>query len=272
MDFYLKARHLMREYRISPKKRLGQNFMIDEYFLQRMISHAAIEPSDIVLEIGAGFGFLTRQLAPKAKKVIAIEADARLIGVLQRELSDFGNIEIVEGDILKVTLPRFNKVVSNPPFSISSPLLFHLFNKSFECAILTFQCEFGNRLKAPVNSKDYSRLTVSTYYRAEVKLLELVPKESFYPIPKVDSIIVELKPRHLPPFWLRDEDFFNEVVRTLFTQRNKKVRNAILPLLLKCRLEESKVMRQIECLSLQNKRVRELTPEDFGTLANELST
>jgi len=260
----------MREYGIFPKKRLGQNFMVDEHFLELVCSYAAIEPSDIILEIGAGLGFLTRFLAQKSGRVIAFEVDGRLAEVLKRELADFSNIKLVEGDVLKAPTPPFSKVVSNPPFFISSPLLFWLLNKPFNYAVLTFQSEFARRLDAPIGSKNYGRLTVSTYYRAEAELLDLVPKEAFYPSPDVDAAIVRLKPKK-PPFKVKGEKAFEEVVRILFTQRKRKVRKAILPLLHKHGLKGTDAARKADQLPFHDKRVRELAPEDFGALANEVS-
>lgn len=271
MDLYETAKHLMRVHRIFPKRRLGQNFMVDEHLLWLMSSYAAVKRSDVVLEVGAGFGFLTRLLAQKARKVVAVEADTRILKVLRNELADIDNIELVEGNILKVTIPRFRKVVSNPPFSISSPLLFWLFNRTFDCAVLTLQKEFARRLDAPVGSKEYSRLTVSMFYRSEVELLDPVPRDAFYPTPAVEAVIVRLNPKKTPPFEVKDEKALDRVLRTLFTQRNRKVRNAILPLLRKHELQSTVSARRVDLQSLGDKRVRELTPEDFGALANELS-
>jgi len=271
MNLCQKAQHLMRAYRVLPKKRLGQNFMVDDHFLRLISSYAALTRSDIVLEVGAGLGFLTLLLAQKSKKVIAVEIDTCLTKILRTELVDLHNVELIEGDILDVVAPHYNKVVSNPPFSISSPLLFWVFtNKPFDLAVLTFQKEFARRLNAPVGSRDYSRLTVSTYYRADVELLDEVPKEAFWPPPDVDAAIVRLKPRKLPPFKLKDEKVFDEVVRTLFTQRNRKVRKAILPLLRKYGLDDKTASEKADHLPFHNRRVRGLAPEDFGALANEL--
>lgn len=270
MNLYQKTRHLMRAYGVLPKKRLGQNFMVDDHFLRLISSYAALTRSDIVLEVGAGFGFLTRLLAQKSKKVIAVEMDTCLTKILQTELVDLHNVEFIEGDILKAVVPPYNKVVSNPPFSISSPLLFWFLNKPFDLAVLTFQKEFARRLNAPTGSRDYSRLTVSTYYRADVELLDDVPKEAFYPPPDVDAAIVRLKPKKLLPFKLKDEKVFDEVVRTLFTQRNRKVRKAILPLLQKHGLKGKTASEKADHLPFHNRRVRELASEDFGALANEL--
>jgi len=270
MNLVQRAISLMRAHRMLPKKRLGQNFMIDSHFLQLMCEYAAISRTDVVLEVGAGLGFLTRFLAQRARQVVAVEADNRLIKILQQELADLDNVELIEGDILRLGVLDFNKVVSNPPFAISSPLLFWLFNQTFDCAVLTFQEEFAKRLNAEPGSKEYSRLTVSTYYRAEVELLAPVPAYVFYPTPEVKAAAVRLKPRR-PPFRVADEKVFHEVVRILFTQRNKLVRNAAMPLINKYGLRGSPSMRKADFLPLCNKRVRELAPEDFGMLADEFS-
>jgi 16S rRNA (adenine1518-N6/adenine1519-N6)-dimethyltransferase len=257
---------LLRHYKIFPKKRFGQNFMTDEAILHAMASHAALRRDDVVLEIGAGLGGLTRAISPFCKTVVAVEADRRFIDVLRKELADFPNITLVEGDVLKAAIPKFNKVVSNPPFHISSPILFWLFHQNFELAVLTFQKEFARRLTGSVGSKDYSRLTVETYYRAEVELLENVPKEAFFPPPKVDATIVRLKPWKTQPFRLKNEKAFHELVRALFTQRNRKVRNAVQSYL----REKGKKRELADSLPFHYKRVRELAPEDFGALADEL--
>jgi len=241
--------------------------MTDETTLHAMVSYASLSKEDVVLEIGAGLGALTKTLSSFCQRVVAVESDHRLVEVLKRELANLNNITLVEGDVLKSTIPAFNKVVSNPPFHISSPILFWLLDRDFDCAILTFQKEFAERLVAPVGSKEYSRLTVETYYRAEVQLLEAVSKKAFYPAPNVDAMIVRLKPRKAAPFQLKDEETFHELVRMLFTQRNRKVRNAVVGFLQKL----DKEREFADSLLFHEKRVRELAPEDFGALANELT-
>ena len=265
-----KLKALLRRNRVFPKKRLGQNFLIDELLLERMISYASIDKADTVLEAGSGFGFLTRRLASRCKQVLAVEIDRKLMSVLRRELKNVKNVVFMEGDILKVHVPPFNKMVSTPPYSISSPLLFWLLEKPFECAVLTFQKEFGERLTAPIGSKNYSRLTVATYYRAEVEILENVPKGAFYPLPEVDSVLIRLKLRENPPFKVDNYDFFSEMLRTLFTQRNKKLRNAVTLFLHTKGMRRAKAVKIADSLVFHDKRVRKLAPEDFGAIANEL--
>lgn len=269
MDLYKETRNLLTHYRIFPKKRLGQNFAIDNELLQSMISYADLGKNDVVLEVGAGLGFLTRLLSPNCKKVVAVEVDPKLASLLHAQLHNLPNIELTQGDILTSDIPSFNKVVSTPPYSISSPLLFWLLKKPFNLAVLAFQEEFAKRLTATVGSRDYSRLTVAVYYRAEVELLDHVSKSSFYPSPDVDSIIVRLKPKPAP-FKVKNEKAFFELVQIVFTQRNKKLRNAVLSYIVKQGLSKDKAQRFADGLTFHDKRVRELAPEDFGALSNEI--
>jgi 16S rRNA (adenine1518-N6/adenine1519-N6)-dimethyltransferase len=233
-----------------------------------MITYAHLDKSDVVLEVGAGLGFLTRLLSPICSKVVAVEVDHKLAWLL-RERLHLQNVELIEGDVLTASIPLFNKVVSTPPYSISSPLLFWLLNKPFTLAVLAFQEEFAKRLNAPVGSKDYSRLTVMAYYRADVELLDHVSKTSFYPAPDVDSIIVRLRPKPRP-FRVKEEKTFFELVQTVFTQRNKKLRNAVVSFIIKRGLTKDEARKLADSLPFHDKRVRELAPEDFGALTNEI--
>jgi 16S rRNA (adenine1518-N6/adenine1519-N6)-dimethyltransferase len=234
-----------------------------------MISTAVITRDDVVLEIGAGLGGLTCFLAQNCKRVIAVEVDPNLVKILRKRVLNLSNVDIIAGDILRVFVPNFNKVVSTPPYSISSPLLFWLLERRFDSAVLTFQKEFTERLTASVGSKNYGWLTVTTYYLAEVYILDSVSKNMFYPPPDVESVLVRLKPRK-PPFSVRDRMLFFKLLRVLFTQRNRKVRNATVPFLLKRGIKRRNVLMLADSLPFHNKRVRELTPEDFGFLTNEL--
>jgi 16S rRNA (adenine1518-N6/adenine1519-N6)-dimethyltransferase len=234
-----------------------------------MIAYADVSIKDVVLEVGAGLGFLTRLLSPRAKEVITVEIDKGLIPILRMQLAGLKNVNFVEGDVLASEIPHFDKVVSTPPYSISSPLLFWLLDRSFKVAVLTFQEEFARRLTAAVGSKDYSRLTVAAYYRADMELLEHVPRTVFYPPPDVDSMIVRVKPKPVP-FKVKDEKTFFELVRTVFTQRNKKLRNAVMPFLSKHGVAKEKARELADSLTFHDKRVRQLAPEDFGALTNEI--
>ena len=264
-----RVKHLLRLYGVSPKKRLGQNFAVNSGMLQRLVSHASLTEDDVVLEVGPGFGFLTQILSSKCKKIVAVEVDPKLVSFLRKQLHSMQNVDLIEGDILKVSLPPFNKVVSAPPYSISSPLIFRLLEQQFDWAVLILQKEFAERLAASVGTKDYGRLTVNVYYRADVELFDVVPRTMFYPPPDVDSMMVRLKPR-APPFHVDDEKTFFDLVRTLFTQRNRKVRNGLISFLHQHEITGKEAVELADSTIYSGKRVRELAPEDFGILANEL--
>jgi len=251
-----------------PRKRLGQNFLVDKESLRMMVSHASLNNKDTVLEIGAGVGFLTEILAEKAESVIAVEVDPRLTKILRERLKKYANVTLIEGDILKLKIQEFKKVVSTPPYSISSPLLFWLLEKKFELAVLTFQEEFAKRLVAIPGTANYGRLTVSLYYTAEVEILDPIQKTQFWPPPDVNSRIVRLKPKP-PPFKVDDEAFFHEVVKVIFMQKNKKIRNAIIPILSRIKNSKREILRLADTLPFHNRRPRELTPEEIALLANE---
>ena len=266
------TKRLLRTFRIVPNRILGQNFMVDSSVFSKLIDYASLDKVDVVLDAGAGFGFLTRFLANKCKNVLAVEKDPRVAAVLREQLRGLANVKVIEGDVLKAEVPSFSKVVSIPPYQISSRLLLWLFDRSFDCAVLVVQKEFAERLVAAVGSEDYSWLTVATCYRAEVELLDAVPNFMFYPPPEVDSVIVRLTPWASAPFEVKDEAFFKRMVRWLFTQRNKKLGNALAPFL-KSTFKATKedAAKAASIFSFRDKRVRELPPEAFGELANALS-
>lgn len=269
MSLTQKTKSLLREYGILPKKSLGQNFTIKPWIFERMIDYGSLNSKDTALDIGAGLGFLTRLMAKQCKTVIAVEAQAELVEALRANLADVPNVNIIGGNILRLNVPGFNKVVSIPPYGLSSRLLPWLFERTFDSAVLVFQKEFVDRVTAQVGSKDYGWLPVLTWYRARIEPMDVVPSSSFYPQPKIDSNIIRLTPKKPPPFKLRNETLFNQLTRSLFTQRNKKVRSAALSFFRNSRnMQKDDAAKAADELPLSDKRVRELAPEDFGVLAN----
>ena len=223
------TKQLLRTHRISPNKLLGQNFMVEPSLYPKLCTYAALSKADVVLDAGAGFGWLTCFLADKCKAVVAVEKDPQVAAVLREQVKGLGNVTVVEGDVLKVALPEFNKVIATPPYYLSSHLVTWLLERNIDCAVLILQKEFANRLVAPVGSEEYGWLTVVTSQRAEVELLDAVPKNMFYPQPEVDSVIVSLKPWSTKPFEVKDPAFFVRMTKWLFTQRNKKLGKALSP-------------------------------------------
>lgn len=245
--------------------------MVGSHFFQKMVDYASLSRDDTVLDVGAGFGFLTSLMKEKCKTVIAVEADSKLANILREQFRHASNVRIVESDILSARVPPFNKVVSIPPYQISSRLLPWLFDNGFDCAVLVFQKEFACRLVAPVGSENYGWLTVLSYYHAEVELLDEIHKSMFYPQPRIDSMIIRLESKTSRPFVSDNETSFQRLLQSLFTRRNKKVRNAALSYLKDAwGMPKEKAAKIADSLPLRDERVRELTPEDFGELANAL--
>ena len=243
------------------KRKIGQNFLIDRRVAKREVEYANIKKDDVVLEIGPGKGIITKLLAEKAQKVIAIEIDENLVRELKGSLPD--NVLLISGDALKVdfkTLPKFNKIVSNLPYHISSPITFKLLDCDFTLAVLIYQKEFAERMVAKPGSKDYSRLSVGVYYRSICEIMETIPKTCFYPQPKVDSCVVRLFPRVSPPFSVLDETFFFDLTRELFNHRRKRIKTTIREV----------YGIEIENIPYQNMRVEKILPEQIGELSNFL--
>ncbi len=238
-------------------KRLGQHFLMDEKVLRREIEYAQLSRKDIVLEIGAGDGRLTLLLAEKAGKVIAVEKDKRLVELLRKKIKDknIDNVEIISADALSIDFPKFNKIVSNLPYGISSPITFKFFEYfPWDLAILSYQKEFAERFFAKPGKRNYSRLTVAINYYCEPQMLETVAKEKFFPKPKVDSVIVRLKPKEKP--FETDAQFWF-IVEKLFQHKKKLIRSAM-----KAAKFDEKIIQNVSA-DLLKKRVFCCTLQDF---------
>lgn len=203
-----------------------QRFLTSSRILHAIVDAAELRPSEVVLEIGAGVGNLTRLLCERARKVYAIEKDGQLMSVLESELGDIDNLELMCADALEAELPACDVVVSNIPYSIATPLTFRLLEHEFDRAILTYQLELAKRLTAKPSTKGYGRLSVMVQHHCDVRMVARVPRGAFYPPPKVESATVRLI-RRPPPYTVEDEPMFFELVRAGFEHRRKKLRNAL---------------------------------------------
>jgi 16S rRNA (adenine1518-N6/adenine1519-N6)-dimethyltransferase len=203
----------------------SQNFLIDNKIADRQIHYAKVTKNDTVLEIGPGQGILTRKLASLAKHVIAIEIDKQLCLALKH----LENITLIHADVLSIDLTRlnYNKIVSNLPYEIASPLTFKLLDHKFDMAILMYQKEFARRFVATPGSKDYSRLTVASNLKATWTILEDVPPESFLPKPNVESSIVKALPLSTR-YQIKNNKLLERILKTIFSHRRKNVCNALL--------------------------------------------
>lgn len=268
MDFQEHLKRLLENHCIHPRRRLGQNFMVDERVLRRVVEYANLEESDVVLEVGGGLGFLTGLLAEDAGRVITVEKDPRFAAFLREKFGGKEKIEIREGDFLKMYIAGYNKVVSNPPYLTISKIIFKLLDGGFDLGVLTLQKEFAEKMTADRGCKGYGRLSVMTYVKAEVDLLESVPPSAFYPPPKVTSIITRIHSRREPPFKVSDWKLFDEAVKILFTQRNRTVRRALRTLSKQMPLIG--LVEAISQLPFLDRRVFTLMPEEFGVLTDAL--
>lgn len=231
------VRSLLETYGVHVKKRYGQNFLIDGNILNRIVEAAELGPDDTVIEVGPGVGVLTEAMAHRAGQVIAVEIDQQLIPLLQDVLADYENVQVVEGDALRINLDELArgaarvKVVANLPYYITSPLIMRFLEASWslERMVVMVQAEVADRLSASPGSKDYGSLSIAVQYRADVTRVIKVPRTVFYPQPNVDSAVVALELRPYP-IQARDDSLFEAVVRASFAQRRKTLRRALAPL------------------------------------------
>lgn len=273
MDLRSQTLALLKKHHIRPKDFLGQNFLVDRSVIERQVDYASVGNEDTILEVGPGTGVLTGELSLRAGHVIAVEKDPRMVKVLEEELGDKDNIEIIQGDILKIDIPSFNKCVSNIPYVISSPLTFRLVDTDFEEAVILYQKEFAERMGARAGERNYSRLSVACYYSFEVELMETVKPTSFHPSPKVSSTVVRLMPKE-PPFQV-DKDAYFRLVRGLFIHRGKSIRKALFHSFEmvfgggKSKEEKREVLGKLNA-DLLSQRVFKTTPEEMAVLLDEV--
>ncbi len=197
--------------------------------MNKIISFAELDGDETVLEIGAGPGILTFPLAEHAGRVIAIELEPAFAGYLEKEARKRGldNLTVIRGDALSVELPAFDTVVSNLPYSISSPVTFRLLPLDFKLGILMYQKEFAQRLIASPGTKQRGVPTLKAGYYAEILPLLEVSRTDFYPVPQVDSMVLEFRKRPFP-FHLHEREFYFKLIDVLFMHRRRKIRNSLL--------------------------------------------
>ena len=274
------TKSILNQHGIKLNKNLGQNYLIDKNKRDQIINFGDIDKNDVVLEIGTGIGTLTIEIAKRAKKVIAIEQDKKICEILAKRLKDekIDNVELINDDALKVEFPKFNKIISNLPYQISSPITFKFLDYDFDLAVLMYQKEFADRMNGEVGTKNYSRLSAMLYFKCNVEKLTNVSSESFIPKPEIDSTVVELTPKENR---ISDEDFeiYSNFARALFQHRNKKIRNALIDSRhIITDLDKKEMKRRIneiesdELEEYLKKRVVNLTPEEIFSISKQLNS
>ena len=233
------VRSILEKHGFTFSKALGQNFLINPAVCPEMAEEAVTSENDGVIEIGAGVGVLTAELCKRAKKVVSIELDKRLLPVLDETLAEFDNFEVVNEDILKVDLHELIKekfsdcenvsVCANLPYYITSPVIMKLLEDKLPIKqiIVMVQREAADRLTAPVGSRESGAITVAVNYYAEAEKLFNVSKGSFVPSPKVDSAVIRLAIYDKPPIEAKDEELFFRTVKAMFMQRRKTALNSV---------------------------------------------
>lgn len=222
MDLKARLSMLEAKYGFRPSPILDQYFLTDEGVHDRITRYAELNGDDVVLEIGPGTGFLTAHLLAKASRVVAVEKDLKLEPILGAMKSEHPNLDIIYADFLEADLPKFTKCVSNIPYSISAPITFRLLDYGFEMAVLMYQKEFAEKMVCEPGDPDYGRLSVMAQYYYDTRLMEVVNKMSFTPMPKVDSAIIRLRRKSVPR-----NPGFDAFVREMFRYKNKDTANAI---------------------------------------------
>ena len=226
----------LTEYGLIPKKGWGQHFLIDRNILNKVIRTAQINEKDIVLEVGPGLGEMTIGLAKKAKRVITIEIDPKLVEILKKKMVDYPNVEVVKGDILKVDFNKLLnqekdpvKVVANLPYQISTPLLFCFIEsrKLFSTLTLMLQKEVAERIVAPPGGKEYGPLSIFVQLVSNLSILFFVKPTAFFPPPKIESAVIHMTWKEKPMVEVKDEEWFKKIVKGCFGYRRKTLTNAL---------------------------------------------
>lgn len=268
------TKEILKKYNLRLKKSLGQNFLIDNNILDKIVNTAKINEDDTVIEIGPGIGTLTQRLAQKANKVVAVELDNRLIPVLNDTLSEYNNIEIVHGDALEVDFNSLGgdsyKVVANLPYYITTPIIMRLLEEGFSPSqiVVMVQKEVAERMVAPPGGKDYGTLSIGVQYHTEANIAFHVPSSVFIPQPRVDSAVISLEPLNKARIEVVDEEFFFKIVKAAFGQRRKTIRNS-LSKAANINLSRDLVDEALEEAEIDSRRRGEkLSIERFGHLSD----
>lgn len=280
MNIYEETKFLMKKYNLTANKKLGQNFLVDNEAINKIVDSANLTKEDMVIEIGPGLGTLTSILLERAGKVIAIELDDRMVKILRDRFLLYDNFELINGDVLKVNLPelieenkqfRDVKVVANLPYYITTPIIMKLLENRLKIESITImiQKEVAERIAANPGSKLSGAITYSVHYYAEPEEITIVPNTSFIPSPEVDSEVIKLNIRKVPPIELKDEKLFFNIIKASFMQRRKTLSNGLV----NGGIVENKT-KAIEILKKlglgENVRGEELTLEQFANLSNEI--
>jgi len=280
MNLKQKTDKILNMYGLKAKKRFGQNFLIDDNIIERIVTDSNISKDDVVIEIGPGLGNLTEVLIEKAKLVVAFEIDEDMIKVLRERFKEVSNFVLVNKDILQVNIKEVLlqnnidmgsiKLVANLPYYITTPIMFKIFEEASYISSMTImvQKEVADRIVATPKSKDYGVLTVNTKYYGKAKKLFDVPNTSFLPAPNVTSSIVKID--ICDRYEVVNEEIFFKTIKAAFAQRRKKLLNSIEKSNL-FNIEKEKLKAiLVECDISENARAEELDIEKYIILSEKI--
>ena len=271
------TKKIMRTNSIFAKKMFGQNFLIDDNILQRIVDSANLNEQDTVIEIGPGLGNLTHYILEKGVNVIAFEIDTDMTQILNDRFENNSNLQIINKDILKVDMEEYLKnkkvkIIANLPYYITSPIIFKLLEcrKNIQSITIMIQKEVADRINAKPHSKDYGVLTINTKYMADVEKLINVPNTSFIPAPNVTSAVIQITPNAEKEKMLgiKNEDVFKDLVKKSFSARRKKLSNSLQNSGINnmCKQDIENMIEQVG-LNL-NCRAEEVSIEQYVKMAN----
>ncbi|MCI9063530.1 MAG: 16S rRNA (adenine(1518)-N(6)/adenine(1519)-N(6))-dimethyltransferase RsmA [Clostridia bacterium] len=276
------TKFLMKKYKIKANKSLGQNFLVDDKALEDIVNGAGIGSNDLVIEIGPGLGSLTKLLLEKAKKVICVELDKKMIKILKERFFVYKNIEIINEDILKVDLNQLIKeekeqdssienvrIVANLPYYITTPIIMKLIENDLDIESITvmIQKEVADRLIAIPGTKDAGAITYTVYYYCEAKKIREVENTCFIPAPEVTSEVINLKLRKESPVIVKDKKVMFHIIKSAFMQRRKTLLNALTNVkVFETKEEGIEVLKKLDLR--EDVRAENLKLEDFAKLSD----
>ena len=274
------TKEVVNKHNFKFSKSLGQNFLIDDNVIDRILEGARLSETDRIIEVGPGIGTLTREMGKVAENVVAIEIDKTLIPILQETLADLDNVEVVNEDILKVDVQglineKLNggpvKLVANLPYYITTPIVMKFLEEDIPVTdiVVMVQKEVADRMNAKPSTKDYGALSVAVQYYCDTEIVAKAPRHMFVPQPNVDSIVIGLHVRNEKKYVVDNEDIFFKTVKASFGQRRKTLLNSLggLGFLSKDQIKEALKAANID----EKRRGETLSIDEFANLSNEIN-
>ena len=281
MSVLEETKYLMKKYKIKANKSLGQNFLIDDTVIEDIVSGANIGEDDMVIEIGPGLGSMTALLVERAKRVICVELDKKMIEILDDRFIAYNNIELINDDVLKLDLNNLIKqekeqnqikdvkIVANLPYYITTPIIMKLLEENLDIESITvmIQKEVADRLIEIPSGKNTGAITYTVYYYCESEKIRDVENTCFIPMPEVTSEVINLKLRKEPAVKIENKKVFFNIIKSAFMQRRKTLLNALVNTgVFKSKEEGIEILKKLNLK--EDIRAEKLTIEDFARISN----